>query len=111
MREWKPTNGNRPIAVSDFDRIVIPPNILVAPRDAASDNKQSGGVTGGERRLGPRHLSTLDPRDTTGHHAPGATDPDPTFDDGSAGGTSFSHMRGQRARGGALFPDSLLSTR
>ena len=110
MREWKPINGNRPVAVSDFDRIVIPPNIIANPRDAASDDEQSGDAISNmhdERELGQPHLSTLYSKQRAGHHAPRAAVPDPMFDDGPAGGTSFSHVLGQRARGGALFPDSL----
>jgi len=44
-RTWKPTNGGRAIAVSDFDRIVIPPSNLqqrLASPSTVPENVQSG---------------------------------------------------------------------
>jgi hypothetical protein len=48
MQEWKSTNGNRAMAVSDFDRIVISPVIRLPPgnRSNMDDGETEMGTTG-----------------------------------------------------------------
>lgn len=88
MREWKPTNGNRALAVSDFDRVVIPPNAATTTTDALAEADFS---------------TMLDSRQATNHRAL-----DSGFASGShSGETRVFRGRGQRGRDGASLSDLL----
>ena len=100
MQEWKPANGNRAQAVSDFDRIIIPPYRTTALSQETEDVESLGeamlGSLGSVERTAESSIACRSGQATdsseTPQHAPSSR----------TGGSHPFRGRGHGPRGGAL---------